>query len=108
VEKNVVPKKEFTFVVDDDHVYYYLSDFKSPSAYTSVNNWLARKKHFEDMSAKLEQQRLVYASSSVAERQRMANSLYQLEEQVFELEDLVKQVEKNLRKEELSALGLLR
>ena len=60
------------------------------------------------MSAKLEQQRLVYASSSVAERQRMANSLYQLEEQVFELEDLVKQVEKNLRKEELSALGLLR
>ena len=106
--KNVVPKKEFTFVVDDDHVYYYLSDFKSPSAYTSVNNWLARKKHFEDMSAKLEQQRLVYASSSVAERQRMANSLYQLEEQVFELEDLVKQVEKNLRKEELSALGLLR
>ena len=42
------------------------------------------------------------------ERQRMANSLYQLEEQVFELEDLVKQVEKNLRKEELSALGLLR
>lgn len=107
-EASKAPEKEFTFVVDDDHVYYYTQDFKSPSAYTSLQTWLQRKKQLQEMNIQLDQQRLAYAKATPAERQKMSNQLYRLEEQTFQMEDNIKQIEKNLRKEELSALGLLR
>lgn len=81
VQKN----RDFEFVIDDDHTYYELSDFKTPKAKELFLKYEQLEKDYRQQSEKLSNQRENYARAAKEDKPKMAPAILDLEKRVQQI-----------------------
>lgn len=88
-------KYDFTFVVNDSHVYHQLSDFKNQEAKSLFGEYQNKKKSLNTILSTLSQLRLNAKGATIR------SQILEMEGQVGLLSSEIEQMEKNIRKLEL-------
>ena len=94
-------KRDFEFVLNDQHTYYTLSDFKKPRAKEKVQWWLENKKDLRSRSQELERLRARYLSGTDTQKAQMAPQIRLNEEKLEQIEAEIHSLEKEIRELEL-------
>lgn len=94
-------KRDFEFVLNDQHTYYTLSDFKKPRAKEKVQWWLENKKDLRSRSQELERLRARYISGTDTQKAQIAPQIRLNEEKLEQIEAEIHSLEKEIRKLEL-------
>jgi len=94
-------KRDFEFVLNDQHTYYTLSDFKKPRAKEKVQWWLENKKDLRSRSQELERLRARYMSGTDTQKAQMAPQIRLNEEKLEQIEAEIHSLEKEIRELEL-------
>lgn len=94
-------KRDFEFVLNDQHTYYTLSDFKKPRAKEKVQWWLENKKDLRSRSQELERLRARYMSGTDTQKAQIAPQIRLNEEKLEQIETEIHNLEKEIRKLEL-------
>jgi hypothetical protein len=85
INKPVAIKKDFTFVINDNIVYYTLSDFQSDAAKRNYLNAAALEKQILTLENQLEEKRKTYISSDKTTRKSLAAFILNSESQLAKL-----------------------
>lgn len=96
---------DFEFVINDNHTYYTLSDFRSSAArelYASVINI---KSDLLMLKAELQNERDEYARETESHRRHITNSILVKEQEVDRMKDLIASLEVESRNKEIQELG---
>lgn len=96
------PKDYFVFEIDDHTTYHQLSDFRDADNANRMRELLSMKKLYADLAASLEKDRNDYEQGSVPARNRLRNDILQQEEQMHQLAQQIRFLEKEIRNNELS------
>lgn len=102
--KNNSTNKDFTFVINDNVIYHYISDFKSPDASNRIKTWQKSKQTLYDNQNKLNSLRDQYAKSNNAHKQQLKAQILQLEASCEKSTADLKIEEKNIRNAEITFL----
>lgn len=94
-------KKDFDFVVSDNIVYYTLSDFASPEAKNYFEKVIALRKQIDELNGKLADMRKSYKAGNKTDKERLAPSILQAENQLEELANQPHELEKKARNAEV-------
>ena len=94
-------KRDFEFVLNDQHTYYTLSDFKKPRAKEKVQWWLENKKDLRSRSQELERLRARYTAGNDTQKAQIAPQIRLNEEKMEQIESEIHNLEKDIRKLEL-------
>lgn len=94
-------KWDFEFIVNDQHTYYTLSDFKKPRAKEKAQWWLENKKDLVSRSQELERLRARYISGTDTQKAQIAPQIRLNEEKLEQIETEIHNLEKEIRKLEL-------
>lgn len=97
-------KKDFTFPINDNLVYYTLSDIKSPEAKNYYEKVVALNKQINDLNNKLSDLRTSYTKSGGAKREQLKPSILKAEEQLNSLLYQPDEWEKKARNAEITFL----
>lgn len=93
-------KKDFTFVVTNDTVYYTLNDIKSPEARSYYEKVVNLRKQIDTLNSKLDSLRTEYTNSKAA-REKLKPVILKTEKQVEELLPQPTELEKKARNTEI-------
>lgn len=99
-ELETVSKGDFTLVIDDSRTYTSLSDFKQKEARTHAAAWAEATKKLAALSASLSADRDAYAAADDKEKAALKSKILKEEQQAENLETKIKQLEKQIRREE--------
>lgn len=91
---------DFCFIIDDATTYHKLSDFRSPRAKALFEKYQQTEKALKQQSQKLQSQRAWYARAQEKDRNKMNESIMDLEKQVFRLTDELEQTAIEIRQAE--------
>ena len=94
-------KRDFEFVLNDQHTYYTLSDFKKPRAKEKAQWWLENKKDLVSRSQELERLRARYISGTDTQKAQIAPQIRLNEEKLEQILTEINSLEKEIRKLEL-------
>lgn len=97
-------KKDFTFPINDNVVYYTLSEIKSPEAKSYYEKVVSLNKQINDLNTKLSDLRATYTKSNSAKREQLKPSILKAEEQLNGLLDQPSTWEKKARNAEITFL----
>jgi len=75
-------KKDFTFIINDNLVYYTLSDFESDAAKKSYLQWKDLEEKLRALENQLDTQRKAYAEGTGAQKQSLRSSISANEKQL--------------------------
>lgn len=99
-------KDEFRFVINDDITYTSLNDFRdkeNPSRLTQLNKM---KKDFSDLTEKMERLRKYYGTkANASERKELQSEISDNEQEYYQLESDIHQLEKAIRYAELQKIN---
>lgn len=95
-------KPDFTFVVDDNHVYFHLTDFQSPQAREMMKNYLQLNKNVETDAIMLQRLRDNYATAQPQQRKQLAESIRRLEGTYYPNLQRLEILAKEIRNTEIS------
>ena len=76
---------EFELVIDDQHIYHYATDFRSPQAKAQFKKYLQLKESYHQQQSKLENIRTQYSRANQNEKTQMAPAILDLEKRVQQL-----------------------
>lgn len=96
--------KDFTFIINDNITYHYISDFKSPDASNKIKKWQKGQQTLYDNQNKLNSLREQYAKSNNAHKQQLKVQILQLEASCEKSTADLKIEEKNIRNAEITFL----
>lgn len=99
-------KPDFVFIVNDQFVYTQLAQFKSSEAKSKCSQWKQHAEKLGQLKLNLETLRTQYANANAAQRQQKKTLILGTEREVEEGERQLLQLEKEIRKLELIALGV--
>lgn len=91
-------KRDFEFIVNDQHTYYTLSDFKKPRAKEKAQWWLENKKDLVSRSQELERLRARYMSGTDTQKAQIAPQIRLNEEKLEQILTEINSLEKEIRK----------
>ena len=95
----------FTFVVNDDLAYTRLSDFRNADNRERMNKLSTMKKNYQELNERLEKSRAYYATkANVSERSELRAEILSYEQEYYQLEEDIRQLEKTIRYTELQTL----
>ena len=97
-------RRDFEFVIDDQHCYYSLADFRSQAARQLFQKYRQAADSYEQQRAKLDKYRSRYNTASAENRTRMQAAILDLEKQVRQLFNQKEQLAKRTRNEEILVL----
>jgi hypothetical protein len=95
---------EILFPIDDNTCYTRLADFRLPDNRQRFAELQDKKKRLATLATNLEKSRQEYAKASAAERDLMEAELMRNENEYYELEQVIRQIEKNIRNTELQLM----
>lgn len=101
VEKKTV---DFTFVINDDHVYHSSTDFKSNNARSLFANLQSKYKALEDLNNDLERRRTAYREAQSTKRSDLSLVIVDLETSQEQLMRDIEDLEVRVRNEEIKVL----
>lgn len=102
VSQKTIQKHDFEFVINDIHTYTSLSDFQSAQAKELFNEWLTKSKQVKTSKQELDDLRRQYHTANKQKRQSLAPNILQLEKQCEQMQSDLYELEKRIRKTELS------
>ena len=95
----------FTFVINDDLVYTKLSDFHNTDNRERMNKLNSLKKNYQTLNERLEKSRAYYATkANLSERSELRAEILSYEQEYYQLEEDIRQLEKTIRYTELQTL----
>ena len=94
-------KHDFEFILNDQHTYYTLSDFKKTEARNKAQWWVETHKDLLSRSQELERLRARYVSGSDTQKAQIAPQIPLNEEKLEQIEQDLREQEKEIRKLEL-------
>lgn len=91
-EKSVEKKEhDFEFIIDDQTIYYHLTDFHSAEAKETFNVYRRLERNFKQTGNKLKNQRNAYMRATDADKRRMTPGILDLEKRMEQLSAELKQ-----------------
>lgn len=102
--KAVGKVSDFTFVVDDMHVYHTLGDFKSTVARNLYAELREKEKSLSAIEKDLENKRTEYANASASKRNTLSGQILKMESQQSALYQEVVSLATKVRNEEIKSL----
>ena len=97
---------EFTFIINDDIVYNSLSDFQDADNSKRIANLMKMRKSYDELGTNLEKMRDYYATKAdIAERSNMQAEILGCEQEYYQLESDIRQLEKIIRYAEIKAIN---
>ena len=103
VEKKKEP--EFKFVVNDDITYNTLSEFRDAENSKRVTKLMQMRKSYEELGTNLDKMRVYYATKAdIAERSNMQAEILGCEQEYYQLESDIRQLEKIIRYAEIKTV----
>ena len=99
---NVLKKHDFVFILNDQRTCYTLNDFKKEEAKNKLQWWLETQKDIQTRTQELNRLRARYASIPANQKLQLAPQIRLNEEKLEEMEDDLLQLEKEIRKIELT------
>ena len=97
-------KKDFEFVVNNDVVYYTLSEIKSPEAKECYEKVISYNKQILQIERKLEELRVTWSKAGAAKREQMRPQILEMEAKLDEMQPLPAEWEKKARNAEIKYL----
>ena len=94
-EKEVV---DFTFVLDDEQTYHYLSDFKSQQAKLLFQKKQQFKKEFVEQNKRLSEMRNEYQTGSESHKNQLKPAILDLEKRINQMRQELDDITKDVRK----------
>lgn len=94
-------KHDFVFILNDQHTYYTLSDFKQPKAKERAQWWIENKKDLQSRSQELNRLRARYIAGNETQKAQIAPQIRLNEEKLEQIEQDLRKLEKEIRKFEL-------
>lgn len=91
---------DFDFVVDDQHTYHLLSDFRSPQAKELFRKYQQQEKALNQLQIKLDSQRQWFANASKEEKAKITPSILDLEKRVHQMTQELEKSATNVRNTE--------
>lgn len=91
---------DFEFIIDDMTIYTSMSDFKSKEAAEQFKKWQKNSYKLSVDKEVLDKKRMEYSAGSVADKQRLAGKILNEENRLEEEEQLLYEMEKQIRKTE--------
>lgn len=98
-EKKVV--RDFEFVINEQHTYYTLSDFKNKTARDMYFKVVQMKKELAEAEKNLESKRNTYASASQGDKRSLTSSILDLEKKVERMQKEIPALEVQSRNQEI-------
>ena len=99
-------KPEFTFIINDDITYNSLSDFQDADNSKRVANLMKMRKSYDELGSNLEKMRDYYATKAdIAERSNMQAEILGCDQEYYQLESDIRQLEKIIRYAEMKAIN---
>lgn len=99
-------KTDFLFVVNDDIVYTNLSDFRTRDNRERANKLVEMRKAYKDLAENLDKMRVYYATKAdIAEKGNLKKEILGCEQEFYQLESDIRQLEKAIRYVELNNLN---
>ena len=95
---------EFIFVINDEHVYHQLTDFRSPEAKQQFHSYRQMESNYKQQSYKLLSMRERYAAGTQEEKQRLKEAILDQEKRMDEINRQLKQMANQIRAIEQKAL----
>ena len=97
---------EVTFIINDDIVYNSLSDFQDADNSKRIANLMKMRKSYDELGTNLEKMRDYYATKAdIAERSNMQTEILGCEQEYYQLESDIRQLEKIIRYAEIKAIN---
>lgn len=104
IQKTIEKHVDFTFVIDDNHTYYTLTDFLSQSARKMFSDLVGKRKALSALEYDLETKREAYGRTSNSERNSLTDQIIGVENKLPKLHDEISVLEKMVRNEEIKVL----
>lgn len=96
--------RDFNFVVNDDRVYYTLSDFKNQNARDTYYKVTQKKAEEKSLIDKLEGLRVTYSRGGQDARRNMSNEILLMEGQLEQLQKEIPGLEMQARNQEIQGM----
>lgn len=102
----VKPKvvRDFEFVINDNHTYYTLADFKNSTARDTYFKVIQLKSDLKLLNEELQKQRDDYKKTNIDGKRKMANSILIKEQEVERMQDEIYKLEVDSRNQEIKEL----
>lgn len=107
-ETIVLKEKEepsFTFIVDDDHTYHTLNDFKNAKARNLFQDLKSKQKSLDILKDNLSAKRIEYSGASNNQKSSMIHLVIDLEDSEEQLEKTISDLEATIRNLEIQTLN---
>ena len=95
-------KRDFEFILDDQHTYYILSDFKKAEARNKAQWWLETRQSLLSRTEELNRLRARYSSGTDTQKAQIAPQIRLNEDKLEQIEQDLHNQEKEIRKIELT------
>lgn len=95
-------KRDFEFILDDQHTYYVLSDFKKAEARNKAQWWLETRQSLLSRTEELNRLRARYSSGTDTQKAQIAPQIRLNEDKLEQIEQDLHNQEKEIRKIELT------
>lgn len=96
--------RDFVFVINDNHTYYMLSDFKNKNARDTYHKVVQKKTDKKSLVEKLESLRATYNRSGQDARRNMTDEMLRMEGQLEQLQKEIPTLEMQARNQEIQSL----
>ena len=100
-KKGEQQKRDFEFILNDQHTYYTLSDFKKKKKKEKAQWWIESQKDLQARSQELDRLRARYVSGTDTQKAQIAPQIRLNEEKLEQIESEIHDLEKEIRKLEL-------
>lgn len=97
---NSLKQPDFCFIIDDNHTYHQISDFRSPKALALFHQYKQIQKTQREQRAQLDKLRTSYIQATENERVHLAPAILDLEKRLILLEKDMDKLAKRVRKTE--------
>lgn len=104
VVKVEAKSSDFTFIVDDSHVYHFYTDFKSKKARDMFSELQSKQKRLDTLNDDLQNKRFDYSKASANQKKTLSGLISDLEVSQEQLEKTISDLIVNVRNEEIRSL----
>lgn len=109
IRENIEKQKEkkqrdFAFVINDNIIYYRLTDFESDAAKNLFLSWQNLNNQHNTLTTDLEDKRKVFSNANTGSKSSMRNSILELEKKQEGLHQILQETAKEIRNTEIKYL----
>ena len=105
IEKQKEKKqRDFSFVINDNIIYYSLADFESDAAKNLFLKWQSIQKEYDTLILDMDEKRKAYSNANATSRNSMRNSILAQEKKLEELDFQLHETAKEARNTEIKFL----